>query len=508
MDENMKNTKVVKLKEIIVDDEFSKMVTLPSEEDISALRDSIKQEGFQSYLIVMPRNDKYVVIDGHTRLKILRELGYEEVPVLIVHPKDRIDAMALVIRYNLARRQLTPSQRSILVASLENLYNKVKEKAKENQQIGGKTKEKIENKTHTAETLAKVAGVSEKLVRNARKIVKEAPHLAKKVQQGEISISKAVNMIDKEKSKEEAPLVQEKYVPKEHISGSFTYKNTKIVHPFKDVPPFRVGIFFSPDFPIPDSVVQSNAVIYFVSDQKNLMNTLIQVDALNGFNLKDVVVFSPSKLTNIFIVKAVKGFVAEKYPKVRNMRGNLYDAVYFMVENAVPKDDLVFMFNAPDAKVLRIPYYMSRKVYAVETDVKKFDKNKLLLDDPMLIVDVGKILDAHTEKVSDPNVKVLVEWLWLKLKKTPQEEFDKFTKPFFVKEGTAAKELLKLHSLEEIKEVAKKVSHDKFWGPKLTVKLLYDHWAELKTLTGSSTSFIGEDNSIEELYKRGEDEEE
>src|SRR4051812_13023375 len=48
------------------------------------------------------------VIDGHTRLELARELGFDEVPVLIVDAASEAEEWALAVELNVARRHLTP----------------------------------------------------------------------------------------------------------------------------------------------------------------------------------------------------------------------------------------------------------------------------------------------------------------------------------------------------------------------------------------------------------------
>ena len=68
--------KTVSVDEIIFNPEYHALVPKPSAEDKKSMEESIKKDG-QFLPIIVSRDDvagKYVVLDGHTRFLILKEL--------------------------------------------------------------------------------------------------------------------------------------------------------------------------------------------------------------------------------------------------------------------------------------------------------------------------------------------------------------------------------------------------------------------------------------------------
>lgn len=85
------------------------------------LVDDIRQNGIINPLVVAP---DYTVLAGHLRLEAAKEAGLTHVPVVIrdVDP-DSDEAIALLIRDNLLRRQLSDMQVARLIRKLKEIYN-------------------------------------------------------------------------------------------------------------------------------------------------------------------------------------------------------------------------------------------------------------------------------------------------------------------------------------------------------------------------------------------------
>jgi hypothetical protein len=96
-----------------IDPEFSILVPPATDEERDGLRTSIAEHGCRDALVVWKDKDEYILLDGHTRLAICRELGVEF--KTIAYPfADRAAAMAWIITNALARRNLTKQQASDL----------------------------------------------------------------------------------------------------------------------------------------------------------------------------------------------------------------------------------------------------------------------------------------------------------------------------------------------------------------------------------------------------------
>ena len=98
-----------------------------SKSEYRALHADVAEHGLRVPLEVTADG---VVLDGHARLQIAKQLGIEEVPVLLVGPAEPVEHM---LRAALNRRQLDPSQRAALALKLLP-YNRLREQARQRQQ--------------------------------------------------------------------------------------------------------------------------------------------------------------------------------------------------------------------------------------------------------------------------------------------------------------------------------------------------------------------------------------
>jgi ParB family chromosome partitioning protein len=80
----------------------------------AALRDNIAARGI---LVPLELTSGGVVVDGHQRLRVARELGLKEVPVELISPAE--DLVDFMVAAALQRRHLSPIQRATLVLELE-----------------------------------------------------------------------------------------------------------------------------------------------------------------------------------------------------------------------------------------------------------------------------------------------------------------------------------------------------------------------------------------------------
>ncbi|NIM46259.1 MAG: ParB N-terminal domain-containing protein, partial [Nitrososphaeria archaeon] len=88
-----------------------------SNKDRAVLKKSIEERGVHDPLQVVPKDGKYIVLTGMTRLEIATELGMQMLPC-IVRNVPRTEWEDLVIEDNLARRQLSLDQKKELVPLL------------------------------------------------------------------------------------------------------------------------------------------------------------------------------------------------------------------------------------------------------------------------------------------------------------------------------------------------------------------------------------------------------
>jgi N6-adenosine-specific RNA methylase IME4 len=124
------------LLDIIINPEYEKYVYDLSEEDYNELKQSIQEYGLYNPIIV---NQNGIVLDGHHRLKAVKELGLlekiEPINLYRIRPFfNPILEELYVIDVNLARRHLTKFQRGELVLkkySIQLRYSQEKKKRKD-----------------------------------------------------------------------------------------------------------------------------------------------------------------------------------------------------------------------------------------------------------------------------------------------------------------------------------------------------------------------------------------
>jgi hypothetical protein len=175
--------------QIKIDQEYSSLVPELSVGEYTSLRQSIKENGLYLPIIV---NQNGIVLDGHHRYRVCRELGIE-LKTSIREFKDRLDEQLFVINCNLKRRQLNNFQRIELALKSKEI---LMERAKSNMSLGGKGSKNLEtldNKGVSGE-IGKLAGVSHETVRKVEKVL-GSEHITNRTKErlrsGELSISEA-----------------------------------------------------------------------------------------------------------------------------------------------------------------------------------------------------------------------------------------------------------------------------------------------------------------------------
>lgn len=88
-----------------------------SEELYESLKKDIETHGLVGQsLIVNPKDN--TLIDGHHRLRVMQELGYEEVPVIFYEPKDETEQKVLSIAWNKKRGTFNEQKLHNLIKSI------------------------------------------------------------------------------------------------------------------------------------------------------------------------------------------------------------------------------------------------------------------------------------------------------------------------------------------------------------------------------------------------------
>ncbi len=192
--------------QITVSKEYEDFVSPLSDEDFKELKDSIKNNGLWIPIIT---NEKGIILDGHHRFKICKELGAK---IKIAPPRkfeSKTEEIIFVGECNLKRRHQTPLQRIELVKKLEPYYA---EAAKKRMLAGKKSNPKETFPPgQVRDTLGKKAQVSGRTYDKGTKILEKATTKEiQKINKGEVTISKIHKRIIKDEKKAQRKKILQK----------------------------------------------------------------------------------------------------------------------------------------------------------------------------------------------------------------------------------------------------------------------------------------------------------
>ena len=183
-----------------INTEYESLVHPLSEEQYTSLKKSIKESGLWMPIII---NQDKVILDGHHRYKICKELEIEITYVERAFENDLFEKK-FVIECNLKRRQLNDFQRSELGIPLQEINEKI---AKQKMVEGGKSKVSANEKPyHSGKKTADEIGVSRGTFERAKKIIQRAPEdIKQKLRDGSqhTSISKEYQKLLKQEKKDQ-----------------------------------------------------------------------------------------------------------------------------------------------------------------------------------------------------------------------------------------------------------------------------------------------------------------
>lgn len=184
----------------IIDDVFSNLLSPLSSEAYEGLKANIESDGLREAIIVWKEGGRDILIDGHNRLKICKELGYTEIKVTNKNFDSQRDAEIWILLNQMHRRNLNKYQWTYHIGEF---YQQLK------QSQGGdrkSQKSKCENRTLISDTGKFLADKFKVSIRT----VKEA--------------SEFKNCVDFIESKREGTSLPSK---DELLSGNYTMKEIK-----------------------------------------------------------------------------------------------------------------------------------------------------------------------------------------------------------------------------------------------------------------------------------------
>jgi hypothetical protein len=170
--------------------ELALLVPPMSKEDYARLRDDIAANGLREPITLY--EDR--VLDGIHRERICAANGTE--PRYETFTGTREEAARVVFSKNIARRHLNQGQLAVVVAKLLPLYESRIPKGRPEK--GGARATFISG--HARDAAAKDTGASPRSIQTAKRLLQERPDLAKKVEQGKMSLRAADNVVRKPKA--------------------------------------------------------------------------------------------------------------------------------------------------------------------------------------------------------------------------------------------------------------------------------------------------------------------
>jgi len=183
---------------LVISPEYENLVPKLQELEYNSLKESIQKNGLWMPVVVNPEG---VILDGHHRLKICKELG-KPVKFTIEKFETKSQEIIFVGESNLERRQLTALQRIILVRKLEPHYAEL---AKNRMLSGKKSDPKIiKPEGQVRDILGKKANVSGSTYEKGITILDNAsPETIEKINNGTITINKVFKIMKKDEKKQE-----------------------------------------------------------------------------------------------------------------------------------------------------------------------------------------------------------------------------------------------------------------------------------------------------------------
>ena len=141
------------------------------------LKAEIITDGIRDPLVIWNPNNNYILVDGHNRLRIAKELNMMAVPVSYKVFKDKADAADWIVNHQSARRNITDWQKYKAVEVYQRI---LREKAKENAKASGENFGRGMNEKGLENSPKPIEAI------NVRKQTAEAANLSEwKVRQGD-----------------------------------------------------------------------------------------------------------------------------------------------------------------------------------------------------------------------------------------------------------------------------------------------------------------------------------
>ena len=176
-------------------DESIRRLLMPLRDDERALLEqSVLVEGIRDPLVVWRRGGELILLDGHHRYELATQHGLD-FSVVEMEFDDETDAVQWVLRNQLARRNLTDEQRTIVIGRYYNMLKRAPHRPVDK----GDKLSPLSESGKTAEQVATVFGVDSRTVYRAaefadafEQLESVSPEAARRVESGEVKDAKTM----------------------------------------------------------------------------------------------------------------------------------------------------------------------------------------------------------------------------------------------------------------------------------------------------------------------------
>jgi len=261
----------------------------PTQEDYTQMLNDIKLNGQQTPIVV---DENFVIIDGHTRLKIANELKTLKIKYTQYQFKDESEKIQFIDSKNIKRRHLNPWQK--FKAALPK-YDEEKKKA-EKREKAGTLASKGTRVGKAVEIIAKETDMSPRTFERSLYVDKHASQdEKKKLETGKTKVTTLYSQLKSKNDKPPTPKIPQGQFNVLEIDFPWAYDNASTGHTgnggaknqYQTIPPREILEKQVPKF---QSIIADDAVL-FMWVTTPLLNEILQLKILEslGFQYKTMI---------------------------------------------------------------------------------------------------------------------------------------------------------------------------------------------------------------------------
>ena len=185
--QNLPDEKVITLSANLLEPFQGHPFRVASGEEMEQLKESIREYGVLSPLLVRPRGDgRYEIVSGHRRKAACEALGITELPVLVRDMTDD-EAVILMVDSNIQREHILPSEKAFA-------YKMKMEAIKHQGKRGVPTSSQVGMKLKTMDIVGQESGDSRNQVHRYIRLTHLIPSILQMVDEYQIAFNPAVEI--------------------------------------------------------------------------------------------------------------------------------------------------------------------------------------------------------------------------------------------------------------------------------------------------------------------------